>query len=158
MRVSAGEFRAVVNEAIDSMLTCHAFQEFLKAYKAEKKDENAFPVMKLAKVRNDTDDPDLNVVLMTDIWKAALLKSQIAFVMDESLENYGVFEPGCVIPYDTKVEPARIILHTRVISIEELKDRAKVVSYIFLLEMGDIKNGMLIWSFKKQLAFVRHAP
>ena len=78
--VSAEEFRIVAKEAINGALTNPKFMNFLASYKAEMNNPNAIPVMKLTKVRNETDDPDLKIGELTDLLSEALLNSGIVDV------------------------------------------------------------------------------
>ena len=78
--VSAEEFRIVAKKAIDGALSNPKFMNFLASYKAEMNNPNAIPVMKLTKVRNETDDPDLKIGELTDLLSEALLNSGIVDV------------------------------------------------------------------------------
>lgn len=168
--VSAEEFRIVAKEAVDGALSNPKFQSFLAAYKVEKNDQNAIPVMKLTKVKNDTDDPDLKIGELTDLLSEALLNSNIvdvtiaegadlqtAIAASRDLELDPNFNKATVAQRGT-LEAARIVLCPKVISSEVQDGRTKAVVRTFVLEMGDIKTGKLMWKFTKQLGFTKKRP
>ena len=165
--VSAEEFRTVAKEAIDGALTNPKFQSFLAAYKVEKNDANAIPVMKLTKVKNDTDDPDLKIGQLTDLLSEALLNSgivdvtiaegadlQTAMAASRDLELDDNFDQSTVAKRGT-LTAARIVLCPKVISSEVMDGRTRAIVRTFVLEMGDIKTGRLMWKFTKQLGFMQ---
>ena len=73
--VSSEEFREVAIAAVKGAMTNGKFTAFLRRYKKEMKDPDATPVLKLDKVVNDTDDPDLNISEMTDMLNEELLNA-----------------------------------------------------------------------------------
>ena len=165
--VSAEEFRIVAKEAIDGALSNPKFMNFLAAYKAEMQNPNAIPVMKLTKVKNDTDDPDLKIGELTDLLSEALLNSGIvdvtiaegadlqkAIADSRNMELDPNFNQATVAKRGTLVA-ARIVLCPKVISSEVQDGRTRAVVRTFVLEMGDIKSGLLMWKFTKQLGFMK---
>ena len=165
--VSAEEFRLVANEAINGALTNPKFMNFLAAYKAEMQNPNAIPVMKLTKVKNDTDDPDLKIGELTDLLSEALLNSgivdvtiaegadlQTAIAASRNMEMDPNFNQATVAKRGT-LTAARIVLCPKVISSEVQDGRTRAVVRTFVLEMGDIKTGLLMWKFTKQLGFMK---
>ena len=165
--VSAEEFRLDANEAINGALTNPKFMNFLAAYKAEMQNPNAIPVMKLTKVKNDTDDPDLKIGELTDLLSEALLNSgivdvtiaegadlQTAIAASRNMEMDPNFNQATVAKRGT-LTAARIVLCPKVISSEVQDGRTRAVVRTFVLEMGDIKTGLLMWKFTKQLGFMK---
>ena len=165
--VSAEEFRIVAKEAIDGALSNPKFMNFLAAYKAEMQNPNAIPVMKLTKVKNDTDDPDLKIGELTDLLSEALLNSgivdvtiaegadlQTAIAASRNMEMDPNFNQATVAQRGT-LQAARIVLCPKVISSEVQDGRTRAVVRTFVLEMGDIKSGLLMWKFTKQLGFMK---
>ena len=165
--VSAEEFRLVAKEAIDGALSNPKFMNFLAAYKAEMQNPNAIPVMKLTKVKNDTDDPDLKIGELTDLLSEALLNSgivdvtiaegadlQTAIAASRNMEMDPNFNQATVAKRGT-LTAARIVLCPKVISSEVQDGRTRAVVRTFVLEMGDIKTGLLMWKFTKQLGFMK---
>ena len=165
--VSAEEFRLVAKEAIDGALSNPKFMNVLAAYKAEMQNPNAIPVMKLTKVKNDTDDPDLKIGELTDLLSEALLNSgivdvtiaegadlQTAIAASRNMEMDPNFNQATVAKRGT-LTAARIVLCPKVISSEVQDGRTRAVTRTFVLEMGDIKTGLLMWKFTKQLGFMK---
>ncbi|MBQ9446546.1 MAG: hypothetical protein IJU61_08135 [Victivallales bacterium] len=165
--VSAEEFRIVAKKAADAALSNPKFMNFLAAYKAEMNNPNAIPVMKLTKVRNETDDPDLKIGELTDLLSEALLNSgivdvtiaegadlQTAIAASRNLELDPNFNQATVAQRGT-LQAARIVLCPKVISSEVKDGRTRAVVRTFVLEMGDIKTGLLMWKFTEQLGFMK---
>ena len=165
--VSAEEFRNAANDAVNDALTNPIFQKFLKAYKTEMKNDNAIPTMKLTKVVNDTNDPDLKIGELTDLLSTAMLNSGIvdvtiaegadlqkAIADSRAIINDPNFKKETVPPPGT-LEAARIVLCPKVISSEVRDGRTVYVTRTFVVEMGDIMTGKLMWKFTKQLGFTK---
>ncbi len=165
--VSAEEFRIVAKKAADAALSNPKFMNFLAAYKAEMNNPNAIPVMKLTKVRNETDDPDLKIGELTDLLSEALLNSgivdvtiaegadlQTAIAASRNLELDPNFNQATVAQRGT-LTAARIVLCPKVISSEVKDGRTRAVVRTFVLEMGDVKTGLLMWKFTEQLGFMK---
>jgi uncharacterized protein (TIGR02722 family) len=165
--VSAEEFRIVAKKAADAALSNPKFMNFLAAYKAEMNNPNAIPVMKLTKVRNETDDPDLKIGELTDLLSEALLNSgivdvtiaegadlQTAIAASRNMELDPNFNQATVAQRGT-LTAARIVLCPKVISSEVKDGRTRAVVRTFVLEMGDVKTGLLMWKFTEQLGFMK---
>ena len=165
--VSAEEFRIVAKKAADAALSNPKFMNFLAAYKAEMNNPNAIPVMKLTKVRNETDDPDLKIGELTDLLSEALLNSgivdvtiaegadlQTAIAASRNMELDPNFNQATVAKRGT-LTAARIVLCPKVISSEVQDGRTRAVVRTFVLEMGDVKTGLLMWKFTEQLGFMK---
>ena len=164
--VSAEEFRIVAKKAIDNALSNPRFIRFLNEYKKEN-GENAIPVMKLTKVRNETDDPDLKIGELTDLLSEALLNSgivdvtiaegadlQTAIAASREIWKDPNFNQATVAQRGT-LTAARIVLCPNVISSEVKDGRTRAVVRTFVLEMGDVKTGLLMWKFTEQLGFMK---
>ena len=164
--VSAEEFRIVAKKAIDGALSNPKFMNFLASYKAEMNNPNAIPVMKLTKVRNETDDPDLKIGELTDLLSEALLNSGI---VDVTIAEGADLQTAIAASRDLALDPnfnqatvaqrgtlhaARIVLCPKVISSEVMDGRTRAVVRTFVLEMGDVKTGLLMWKFTEQLGFM----
>ena len=78
--VSSEEFREIAIASVRSATTSSKFNSFLRKYRKEMNDPDAIPVLKLDRVVNDTDDPDLNVTEMTDMINEALLNCEMVEV------------------------------------------------------------------------------
>ena len=165
--VSAEEVRIVAKKAIDGALSNPKFMNFLASYKAEMNNPNAIPVMKLTKVRNETDDPDLKIGELTDLLSEALLNSGI---VDVTIAEGADLQTAIAASRDLALDPnfnqatvaqrgtlhaARIVLCPKVISSEVKDGRTRAVTRTFVLEMGDVKTGLLMWKFTEQLGFMK---
>ena len=126
--VSSEEFRQVAVAAVNSAMTNARFNTFLRKYKKEQNDPDAIPVLKLDKVVNDTDDPDLNVGEMTDMINEALLNAgkvdvtmaegtgrSKAIAASRDLEDDENFDQKTVARRGT-LQAARLVLRPKVTS------------------------------------------
>lgn len=165
--VSSEEFREVAVAAVKGAMTNAKFTAFLRKYKQEMKDPDAIPVLKLDKVINDTNDPDLNVSEMTDILNEELLNAgKVDITMAEGagrtkaigasrkLEDDENFDQKTVAKKGT-LQAARLVLRPKVISNEVRDGDRKAVTRTFVLEMADINTGLIMWKFTKQLGFMK---
>jgi PBP1b-binding outer membrane lipoprotein LpoB len=168
--VSAEEFRIVAREAINDALTNPVFKDYLTAYKNEKNNQQAAPLMKLTAVRNETNDPDLKIGEMTDLLKQALLNARIvrvtlaegadlqtAIAASRDIEFDPNFNQATVAKRGT-LNAADIVLCPKVISSVARDGRTKAVVRTFVLEMGNVKTGEAIWIWQKQLGFTKTRP
>lgn len=165
--VSSEEFREVAIAAVRSATTSPKFSSFLRKYRLEKKDPDAIPVLKLDRVINDTDDPDLNVTEMTDMINEALLNSghvevtlaegvgrTQAIAASRELENDENFDQSTVAQRGT-LQAARLVLRPKVISNTVSDDGRRAVVRTFVMEMADVKTGLVMWKYTKQLGFMK---
>lgn len=165
--VSAEELKIIANEAIDNAFASPRFQDFLAKYKVEKQDPAARPVLKLTQAINDTDDPDLNLGQLTDLLNDALLNRGVVDVtMAEGAElstsigssrNMAMdanFDQSTVAQTGT-LQAARLVMRPKVISNITRDGSTRNVVRTFKVEMADIKTGMVIWSFTRQLGFMK---
>ncbi len=165
--VSSEEFREVARAAVNSAMTNPKFTAFLQRYKAEMNDEYAIPVLKLDRVINDTDDPSLNVSEMTDILNECLINAgKVDVTMAEGAERTASIAASRDIAYDDNfdqstvaqkgtLQAARLVLRPKVISNLTQDGDRRVVVRTFVMEMADIKTGLIMWKFTKQLGFMR---
>lgn len=164
---SSEEFRIVTRAAVNEAMSNVKFNNFLKQYKKEKNDIDAIPVLKLDRVINDTDDPDLNVDEITDMLNEALLNAgKVDVTMAEgtgksnaiadsrNLQQDANFDQSTVAQRGT-LQAARLVLRPKVISNVVREGDKKAVVRTFVMEMADIKTGLLMWKFTKQLGFVK---
>lgn len=164
---SSEEFRIVTRAAVNEAMTNAKFNSFLNKYKKEKNDIDAIPVLKLDRVINDTDDPDLNVDEITDMLNEALLNAgkvdvtmaegtgkSNAIAASRDLQNDANFDQSTVAQKGT-LQAARLVLRPKVISNVVREGDKKAVVRTFVMEMADVKTGLLMWKFTKQLGFVK---
>lgn len=165
--VSSEEMRQVAAAAVNAAMTNVKFITFLRKYKKEMNDVDAIPVLKLDRVVNDTDDPDLNVDELTDMLNEALLNAgKVDVTMAEGvgrsqaisasrgLEDDENFDQKTVAQRGT-LQAARIVLRPKVISNTVNNGDQKAVVRTFVMDMADIKTGFIMWKFTKQLGFMK---
>lgn len=165
--VSSEEMRQVAVAAVNEAMTNVKFTTFLSKYKKEMNDADAIPVLKLDRVVNDTDDPDLNVDELTDMLNEALLNAgkvdvtmaegagrSNAIAASRALEDDENFDQKTVVQRGT-LQAARIVLRPKVISNTVNNGDQKAVVRTFVMDMADIKTGLIMWKFTKQLGFMK---
>lgn len=165
--VSSEEFREISVASVRSALSSPKFNTFLKKYRAEVGDQDAYPVLRLDPVRNETDDPDLNVSELTDMINEALLNAgKVDVTMAEGtgrtrtiegarrLQNNANFDQSTVAQRGT-LQAARLVLRPKVISNTVSDDGRRAVVRTFVMEMADIKTGLVMWKYTKQLGFIK---
>ncbi|MBR7121116.1 MAG: hypothetical protein IKC94_02610 [Lentisphaeria bacterium] len=165
--VSSEEMREVTAAAVESAMTNPRFSQFLRQYQQEKADAYARPVVKLDRVINDTDDPDLNVGEITDMLNEALLNAgkvdvtlaegadrTAAIAASRELEDDENFDQSTVAQRGT-LQAARLVLRPKVTSSTIADDGRRVVVRTFVMDMADIKTGLVMWRFTKQLGFIK---
>ncbi|NLG15380.1 MAG: hypothetical protein GX561_14400 [Lentisphaerae bacterium] len=165
--ISSEEIRIVAEDAVKEAQANAKFQEFMAAYKVEMKDPKAIPVLKLDRLVNDTDDPDLNVTELTDIINTAWLNANIVNItMAEGAGKTGSIAGARAIQDDPNFDQtttategtliaARLVLRPRIISNQIRDGRTKSVTRTFVLEMADIRTGLIMWKYTRQLGFLK---
>ena len=73
--VSQAECLMAAQAAAKSAISSPAFSRFVRRYQIGQKDELAVPLMQVGYLRNDTNDPDLQMNLVTDELCTALMNS-----------------------------------------------------------------------------------
>lgn len=165
--VSSEEMRQVAVAAVNGAMTNVKFTAFLRKYKKEMNDADAIPILKLDRVINDTDDPDLNVNELTDMLNEALLNAgkvdvtmaegagrSKAIAASRNLEDDENFDQKTVAQRGT-LQAARIVLRPKVISNTVNNGNQKAVVRTFVMDMADIRTGLIMWKFTKQLGFMK---
>lgn len=165
--VSSEEFREIAIASVRSATTSSKFNSFLRKYRKEMNDPDAIPVLKLDRVVNDTDDPDLNVTEMTDMINEALLNCEMvevtmaegvgrsnAIAASRELENDENFDQSTVAQRGT-LQAARLVLRPKVISNTVTDNGRRAVVRTFVMEMADVKTGLVMWKYTKQLGFMK---
>ena len=165
--VSSEEMRQVVVAAVNGAMTNVKFTAFLRKYKKEMNDADAIPILKLDRVINDTDDPDLKIDELTDMLNEALLNAgkvdvtmaegvgrSEAIAASRNLEDDENFDQKTVAQRGT-LQAARIVLRPKVISNTVNNGNQKAVVLTFVMDMADIRTGLIMWKFTKQLGFMK---
>ena len=165
--VSSEEFRQAAVEAVRDAFANPRFARFLAQFRAEAKDPNAIPVLKLAPVINDTEDSALNVAQLTDIIKRELINAAVVDVtLAEGAERVAAIADSRNVQYDPNFNQAttaktgtliaaRLVMRPKVISNRTYDGRRQNVVRTFTIDMADIHTGMTIWTYTKQLGFVQ---
>lgn len=160
--VSAMELRKAANEAIKEALEDADFIEFVTQYKA--KHNNRRPLMKLADVRNDTTDTNLNPREITSFVESQLRKSgkiRITRAEGANLEkSIGAsrnviddpnFKESTVAKEGT-INAAVLIMKPCISQNTVRAGRKRRITRTFTIEIMDI-NGDVIMKCDKQLGF-----
>ena len=168
--ISSEEMKIVAHEAVQNAMSSPRFLSFLQQYRAETGNEYARPILKLAKVANDTSDPDLNVDELTDVLSTELMNAGYVDVTlaegtgrvaeiagSRDLEYDDNFDQSTVAKRGT-LQAARLIMHPKVISNMTRDGHVRDVVRTFTIEMVDIKTGVIMWKYNKQLGFVKTRP
>ncbi|MBQ6352080.1 MAG: hypothetical protein IJJ28_02285 [Lentisphaeria bacterium] len=161
--ISSAELRKAAQAAIEEALTDEDFNEFVAAYKAKNQTR---PLMKLDAVRNDSDDPDLNVSELNGFIENQLRKSKKVRITryeganriqgigasrlnqdDENFRQDTVAQTGTI-------EAAVLIMRPHIISNRVADGRRARVTRTFTVEIVTV-NGELIMKSDKQLGFSR---
>ncbi len=165
--VSSEEFREIAIASIQSAMSNAKFTTFLRKYRQEMNDPDAIPVLKLDRVVNDTDDPDLNVTEMTDMLNEALLNAgKVDVTMAEGVGRSSAIAASRDLEYDENfdqstvaqrgtLQAARLVLRPKVISNTTSDSGRRAVVRTFVMEMADVKTGLLMWKYTKQLGFMK---
>ena len=162
--VSSAELRRVAQTAAGEALTNNRFIRFQEAYKA--RHPGKLPVVKLAKavvegtVDNDIHLDELTDQLMTILWNADKVDISMAegvgavkaisasrnLIDDENFDQSLIAKENSLI--------AAVVLVPKIIENAVTSNGKKVVTRTFVLKMGFIENGLVIWQYVKQLGHI----
>ena len=163
--VSSAELRRVAQTAVGEALTNNRFIRFQEAYKA--RHPGKLPVVKLAKavvegtVDNDIHLDELTDQLMTILWNADKVDISMAegvgavkaisasrnLIDDENFDQ-------SLIARENSLIAAGVVLVPKIIENAVTSNGKKVVTRTFVLKMGFIENGLVIWQYVKQLGHI----
>mgnify|MGYP000380444262 CR=1 FL=1 len=163
--VSSAELRRVAQTAAGEALTNNRFIRFQEAYKA--RHPGKLPVVKLAKavvegtVDNDIHLDELTDQLMTILWNADKVDISMAegvgavkaisasrnLIDDENFDQ-------SLIAKENSLIAAGVVLVPKIIENAVTSNGKKVVTRTFVLKMGFIENGLVIWQYVKQLGHI----
>lgn len=163
--VSSAELRRVAQTAAGEALTNNRFIRFQEAYKARHPEK--LPVVKLAKavvegtVDNDIHLDELTDQLMTILWNADKVDISMAegvgavkaisasrnLIDDENFDQ-------SLIAKENSLIAAGVVLVPKIIENAVTSNGKKVVTRTFVLKMGFIENGLVIWQYVKQLGHI----
>ena len=163
--VSSAELRRVAQTAAGEALTNNRCIRFQEAYKA--RHPGKIPVVKLAKavvegtVDNDIHLDELTDQLMTILWNADKVDISMAegvgavkaisasrnLIDDENFDQ-------SLIAKENSLIAAGVVLVPKIIENAVTSNGKKVVTRTFVLKMGFIENGLVIWQYVKQLGHI----
>lgn len=163
--VSSAELRRVAQTAAGEALTNNRFIRFQEAYKA--RHPGKLPVVKLAKavvegtVDNDIHLDELTDQLMTILWNADKVDISMAegvgavkaISASRSLIDDENFDQS-LIAKENSLIAAGVVLVPKIIENAVTSNGKKVVTRTFVLKMGFIENGLVIWQYVKQLGHI----
>lgn len=165
--ISAEEMRQVAVKAVEKLMTNRKFIQFILAH--QRKNNNALPVLKLAACKNETDDPDLKVELMTEYVNTALLDSgKVEVSLHEGagaertravrksryLEDDDMVDQKTVVKYNG-LKAASIILYPSVISNRIRDGRHTSSTRMFVMDVINIETGLALTKVVVPLSFVK---
>jgi len=164
---SSDELRQAATDAVRNALSSPRFMEFLNKYRQEKNDPYARPILKLDMALNETNDPDLRVDELTDLLNEALFNANVVDVtMAEGvnrtagvaeyrdLELDDNFDQSTVAQRGT-LQAARLVMRPKVISNNVQQGNQVGVTRTFVIDMVDVKTGLVMWKFSRQLGFIQ---
>lgn len=77
-----------------------------------------------------------------------------AIAASRDLEDDENFDQQTVVKRGT-LQAARLVLRPKVISNEVRDGRRKAVTRTFVMELADLRTGLVMWKFTKQLGFIK---
>lgn len=163
------EMHTVAVAAVNDVLVSEKFDSYLKQYR-EENGADAVPVLKLAKTLNNTDVTGLNTALITDtIFDALSNSGKVEVTMAEGELRTKAIPDSRDVKFDSNFDPntvagpgtlraADLVLRPKVTSSMVREGRKQIVIRSFVLEMADIRTGLMVWSFSKQLGLMKERP
>lgn len=165
--VSGEELRLVAQGAVQDILNNARFKQYLSAYRQKVTDPTILPLLKLAKAQNRTDDPNLDMVVLTDLIKTELINSGLVDVtiaegedQDSSLaesrdlEYDDNFDRRTVAKRGT-LQAAELVLRPRITSSRISEGGKTVVVRTFNIDVANITTGRVIFSHTRQLGVTK---
>ncbi len=159
--VSQAECFMAAREAAQNALTSPQFDRFMAQYRQETNDPQATPLMQVGYLSNRTNDPDLQINLVTDELCTALSNSgkvdvtlatgrdaSQSFADARDLRNDPNFKKSTVRKQGT-LEAPRLSLEGSVLSQVTRDGNETVQVYSFNLKLADLETGRVIWSYNK---------
>ncbi len=160
--VSQTECFIAARAAAEDAMASPAYTHFLERYK--KKHDGQLPLMQISRyLRNDTNDPELNMNLITDELSKALRDSgKVRITLATGRDAKGTFSEARDLKNDKNFNQATVArsgtLNAPNLSLEgavitnivrDGNTTVKVTS--FNLKIGDIETGEEIWSYNEPL-------
>ena len=167
--VSHAECFEAARAAAEDAMTSPAYLNFLEQYKQENK--GRLPLMQVSDyLKNETNDPDLNMKQITDVLTKALRDSgRVRISLAAGRDAKGTFADARDLKKDKNFNQATVAkqgtLNAPTLSLEgsiisnTVRDgRTTVKVTTFNLKIADITTGEEIWSYNKPLGFKKTKP
>ena len=160
--VSQEEMREVSRAAVQDVLNSPRFINYVNNFKAS---HGRKPILKLDYAINDTNDPNLNVAVITDTLEQELMNANIVDITmaegagrTQAISNsrLNINDPtfnASSVAKDNSLMSANIVLRPKVVSAMSADGRTKNVERFFVVDLADIDNGLIIWKYNKALGF-----
>lgn len=161
--VSQAECFMAARAAAENAMASPSFDRFLAQYRREKGDTLAVPLMQVGHLQNKTDDPNLQMGLVTDELCTALLNSgKVEVTLATGRDASATFSEARDLRKDDnfnqstvakkgRLEAPRLSLEGGILWNRVDTDGEKVQVYSFNLKLADIDTGKVIWTYNKPL-------
>jgi len=159
--VSQAECFMAARAAAENAMTSPSFERFLAQYRKESGDNLSVPLMQVGHLQNKTDDPNLEMGLVTDELCTALMNSgkvevtlatgrdaSATFAEARDLRKDDNFKKSTVAKKGT-LEAPRLSLEGGILWNRVDTGDEKVQVYSFNLKLADIDSGKVIWTYNK---------
>lgn len=159
--VSQAECFMAARAAAENAMASPSFDRFLAQYRREKGDTLAVPLMQVGHLQNKTDDPNLQMGLVTDELCTALLNSgKVEVTLATGRDASATFSEARDLRKDDnfnqstvarkgRLEAPRLSLEGGILWNRVDTDGEKVQVYSFNLKLADIDTGKVIWTYNK---------
>ncbi len=155
--VSQAECFMAARAAAENAMASPSFDRFLAQYRREKGDTLAVPLMQVGHLQNKTDDPNLQMGLVTDELCTALLNSgKVEVTRATGRDASATFSEArdhnfnqSTVAKKGRLEAPRLSLEGGILWNRVDTDGEKVQVYSFNLKLADIDTGKVIWTYNK---------
>lgn len=154
---SQEEMRQAAQAAVKDVVNDARFAMFLRKYRQEKNDPNAVPILKVDKLYNNTDNPDLYADEMISTFTTSLMKAnKIQLTAAEGELRISAIRHTEQAQSGKRVllQPARLVLRLKISSFTTMQNGKRVSCRNYAFDMADVENGTIVWRFTKQFGTV----
>jgi PBP1b-binding outer membrane lipoprotein LpoB len=163
-RISQEEMREVARAAVQNALVAPKLARYVEKFRADNGGRN--PVLKLDRTINDTNDPDLNTSVISDVLFEELLNSdKVEVTMAEGQGRTQAIGNSRLNVYDDNFNKATVaktgtlvaanlVMRPKIVSQETRDGRNRNIERFFVMDMAEIDNGLIMWKYSKSLGFV----
>lgn len=159
--VSQADCFMAARAAAESAMASPAFTRFLGQYQKEMSDGQSVPLMQVGHLQNKTDDPNLEMGLVTDELCTALMNSgKVEVTLATGRDASATFSEARDLRKDDnfkqstvakkgRLDAPRLSLEGGILGNRVDSGKEKVQVYSFNLKLADIDTGKVIWSYNK---------